>query len=123
VSRTRAKTILVVEDDPELRHSTGEFLRRSGYYVVAAADGVQGLELLRQSGAITLILLDLLMPRMNGFEFRERQMQDPTLAQIPVIVVTAHGQLAERAGALGAVPVLRKPLDFDELVRLIEQLT
>ncbi|HEY3360215.1 MAG TPA: response regulator [Polyangia bacterium] len=119
----RLKTILLVEDDPEIRASMSDILEQHGYYVRTAANGVEALEQLRESGSITIILLDLMMPRMNGFEFRERQLQDPTLATLPVIVITAYGQMAEKVAALGQVPCLRKPVDYQELIALIERLT
>jgi len=119
----RLKTILVVEDDVDIREMTTELLREAGYFVEAAADGVEALACLRSSGAISLVVLDLNMPRMNGFEFRERQLADPTLAPIPVIAVTAYGQLAEQVARLGPVPCLKKPFDHDELLAMIERLT
>jgi CheY-like chemotaxis protein len=122
-SPRRLKTILLVDDDPGIREATGELLRECGYFVDTAADGVEALERLRSTGAISLILLDLNMPRMNGFDFRTRQIADPTLAAIPVIVMTAYGQLAEQTARLGPLPCLRKPINGDELVAMIEKLT
>ena len=119
----RLKTILLVDDDPDIREATGSLLRESGYFVETAANGVEALDSLRSSGAINLVLLDLNMPRMNGFEFRERQLADATLAAIPVIAVTAYGQLAEQLARLGPLPCLHKPVDGDELIGLIEKLT
>jgi two-component system, chemotaxis family, chemotaxis protein CheY len=119
----RLRTILVVEDDHDLRRLTAEMLREAGYFVESAADGVEALERLRSTGAISLVVLDLNMPRMNGFEFRERQVADPTLAGIPVIAVTAYGQLAEQVARLGPIPCLKKPFDYDELITIIERLT
>jgi two-component system, chemotaxis family, chemotaxis protein CheY len=119
----RLRTILVVEDDHDLRQLTTEFLREAGYFVESAVDGVDALEKLRSTGAISLVVLDLNMPRMNGFEFRERQQADPTLAAIPVIAVTAYGQLAEQIARLGPVACLKKPFDPDELIAMIDRLT
>jgi CheY-like chemotaxis protein len=122
-SDRRLKTILVVEDDIDIREMTGELLRDAGYFVESAADGVEALERLRSTGAISLVVLDLNMPRMNGFEFRERQLGDPTLAGIPVIAMTAYGQLAEQTARLGPVPCLHKPFERTELITMIERLT
>lgn len=119
----RLRTILVVEDDHDLRRLTTQLLREAGYFVEGAADGVEALDRLRSTGAISLIVLDLNMPRMNGFEFRERQQADPTLASIPVIAVTAYGQLAEQVARLGPVPCLKKPFDHEELLAMIDRLT
>ena len=112
----------MVEDDHDLRELTTAILREAGYFVESAVDGVDALERLRSTGAISLIVLDLNMPRMNGFEFRERQLADPTLAAIPVIAVTAYGQLAEQLARLGPVPCLKKPFGHDELLAMIDRL-
>jgi CheY-like chemotaxis protein len=119
----RLRTILVVEDDHDLRQLTTAVLREVGYFVESAADGVEALEKLRTTGAISLVVLDLNMPRMNGFEFRERQLADATLAAIPVIAVTAYGQLAEQLARLGPIPCLKKPFGHEELLAMIERLT
>ena len=116
------KTILLVEDDPDLRGTTAAALEECGYNVVTAANGVEALELLRGSATVQLILLDLMMPRMNGFEFRERQLKDATLASIPVVVITAYGQMLDQSGPMARIPVLRKPLKLEDLERLVERL-
>ena len=90
--------ILVVEDEPDLRDALTWVLRQEGYAVSAAANGREALDWLRGSSSPWLILLDLRMPLMDGFEFRVRQLQEPNLAAIPVVVLSAYGDVLETAG-------------------------
>jgi CheY-like chemotaxis protein len=81
------KSVLVVEDDAATREALTLFLEREGYRVVAAPDGRQALERLRGPVTPDLILLDLSMPVMDGWRFREEQRRDPSLADVPVVLV------------------------------------
>ncbi len=111
--------ILVVDDDEGLRESLCEILNEEGYRTVAAADGAQALAWLRSSEAAPrLILLDLMMPVMNGWQFRERQRDDPRLSKIPVVVLTAAG--ATR-GTVDADAMMAKPVRLDDLLALVGQ--
>jgi len=110
--------ILLVEDDPEARDEMAWVLRREGYAVVAAADGEEALEAVRREMP-ALILLDLMMPVMDGFEFRVRQMQDPALAEIPIIVLSGGWDLQRKAAALGATACLQKPVDPSRLLEMV----
>ncbi|HET9793788.1 MAG TPA: response regulator, partial [Thermoanaerobaculia bacterium] len=83
------RRILIVEDDSRLRSGLGDLLRQNGYEVVAAATGEQGISHLRSETRTDLIVLDLRMPGMNGWQFRSEQRRDSALASIPVIVATA----------------------------------
>lgn len=107
-------TVLIVEDDADLRVTLADVLADEGYTVATADDGVTAL---RQLGVVRpdVIVLDLLMPTMSGWEFRHRQRADPALADIPVIVFSALGDPRHTAG-LDAVAVLRKPLDVATLL-------
>jgi CheY-like chemotaxis protein len=87
-----------------------------GHRVVGAANGREALERLRAMPRPSLILLDLMMPEMNGAQFRAEQLRDPALASIPVVVVSADAAAEEKAAALGAVACLRKPVDIDDLL-------
>ena len=80
--------VLVVEDDPATREALVVFLRHEGYPAESVNDGQQALARLRDKKPPSLVLLDLMLPVMDGFEFRVQQLQDPTLAGIPVIVVS-----------------------------------
>jgi len=120
VSDQRA-SILVVEDDPDLRLVHSEILSHEGYPVITAADGVEALELVERTGPPALILLDLRMPRMNGWDFAERLRRRPRWRDIPLVVVAAHYRIAEEAAAVGARAWLHKPVSIDEMLRVIER--
>src|SRR5689334_5342807 len=108
--------ILVVDDDDELREAVALFLETEGYAVVEARDGAEALEQLRSAGRFCLILLDLFMPRMDGWAFRDAQRRDPDFSSIPVIVVSADTGVRETAADLGAVGALVKPISFEGLL-------
>ncbi|PLS79555.1 MAG: response regulator, partial [Chloroflexi bacterium] len=83
-------TILVVDDDSGIREALTDILEDEGYAVRSACDGQAALDLLRQQAEPpALVLLDLMMPRMNGWQFRSEQRRDPALANIPVVVISA----------------------------------
>jgi CheY-like chemotaxis protein len=115
-----AFTILLVEDDIDVREALAETLREEGYLVDVANDGLDALAYLRRGGQPGLILLDLMMPRMSGSEFRIVQQKDPLLAQFPVVLLSADGRMREKAVALATAGAIRKPIDLDELLRVIE---
>jgi len=115
-----AFTILLVEDDIDVREALAETLREEGYSVDCANDGLDALAYLRRGGQPGLILLDLMMPRMSGSEFRTLQRRDPLLAQFPVVLLSADGRMREKAVALQTAGAIRKPIDLDELLRVIE---
>jgi CheY-like chemotaxis protein len=109
--------VYLVEDDGDLRRTIGEALEAQGYDVVATANGAEALDALRRDEARPcLILLDLMMPVMNGYEFREVQRADPALSDIPVVVISAHA----RAG-LDVDEVLPKPIGLRRLLTVIER--
>jgi len=108
--------ILVVDDEPMVRQSLGQFLGDEGYTVEEAADGADALARVVEHRP-DVILLDLMMPVMDGWEFRRQQQADPALAPVPVIVLSALDQA--RASNLEATAFLKKPLDFDRLLSLV----
>jgi CheY-like chemotaxis protein len=110
----RGLRLLVVEDDEMIREALTELLRDEGAHVTPAANGREALQQLRSSHAVDLILLDLMMPVMDGWEFRVEQRADPALAPIPLIAMSAD--MSAKARAIAADAYLRKPLDFNELV-------
>ena len=115
--------ILVVEDDPDVRASLVEVLEDEGYRVDTAGDGVEALAYLRGAALPPrLILLDIMMPRMDGFQFRTAQSSDPALSPIPVAVVTADEHAARKATAHGVHGFLRKPVQLEDLLRLVAKL-
>jgi signal transduction histidine kinase len=109
--------ILLVEDDRSIRVALQGILEDEGYAVTAADNGRQALERLRSGVAPDLIVLDLRMPVMDGWEFRAAQKSDPALARIPVLAVSADG--SAKAAAIDAQAYLRKPLDTDALLNAI----
>ena len=110
-----------MEDDLDLREALSEVLRDEGYNVAMAADGREALDCLRRQWRPSLILLDLTMPVMNGWQFRAEQRQDPALSGIPVVVLSAGDHLAEQMGPLGITDYVRKPIELSRLLRLIER--
>src|ERR1043165_8287365 len=95
--------ILIVEDDADLRDSLAEILTEAGYCVDCAINGLQALRHLQAVAAPQLILMDLWMPVMDGWVFRALLKQDPALAQIPVVVISATVPSDSRAASLDAV--------------------
>jgi CheY-like chemotaxis protein len=110
---TRSPQILLIEDDPDLADALLEVLQADGYRVVHAPDGSSALGMLSHGKLPQVIMLDLMMPNMDGWEFRTEQLRDPRLAKIPVVVLSASG---ERAHPVDAALVLRKPITLEILV-------
>jgi CheY-like chemotaxis protein len=109
--------VLVVEDDADIRESLIEILEESGFPTVGAANGHEALERLRGPGqAPCLILLDLMMPVMDGISFRREQLKTPELAGIPVVVLSAYRDIEEKAKDLNVAAFVKKPLDLDDLI-------
>jgi CheY-like chemotaxis protein len=114
-------TILLVEDDFDVREALAETLRDEGYRVECAVDGAQALDYLRAGGRPGLILLDLMMPRMSGSEFRMVQKVDPALRHVPVVLLSADGRMEEKARVLETAGAIKKPIDLQELLSTIER--
>jgi len=110
-------SVLVVDDDPNLVRLMSRFLTLEGFAPVPASNGAEALIYLRGGGSASVILLDLRMPVMDGWEFRRQQRADPDIAPVPVIVLSALDQA--RAGVVDATAFLKKPLDFDRLLSLV----
>jgi CheY-like chemotaxis protein len=115
------RCILLVEDDHALRQSLSEVLRDAGYGVECVDNGREALEYLDANPHPCVVLLDLMMPVMNGWEFREEQLRRPGISTIPVVILTADGHADRRAEALGADGFLRKPVKLDRLFGLLER--
>ena len=112
-------TVLIVEDDLDTREMLGRFLELEGYKVETAENGKRALERLGSGVGACVILLDLMMPVMDGWQFRQEQVRDASLADIPVIVVSAAGR--ERLEKIHANAYLSKPVDLDELLGCVTQ--
>lgn len=109
-------TLLVVEDEPDIRGGIIELLRGEGHRAFEAADGREALDLLDAGLRPDAIILDLMMPRLDGYGFRRAQLDSPALAGIPVLVVSAHGKRLE------GTPHLTKPFDLDDLLGAVAAL-
>jgi CheY-like chemotaxis protein len=110
-------TVLIVEDDLDTREMLGRFLELEGFRVETAENGRQALDRLESGAEACVILLDLMMPVMDGWQFRREQIRRATLAKIPVIVVSAAGR--ERFEQIDANAYLSKPVDLEELLARI----
>jgi CheY-like chemotaxis protein len=121
-SNGRERRILIVEDDLDVRDALTQVLEFEGYAVVGATNGQEAIDRLREGNLPSLILLDLMMPVMDGPQFRAAQMSDPSIADIPVIVISADGKVEQKAASLGVAAYMKKPLDVDSLLDLIARL-
>jgi CheY-like chemotaxis protein len=114
--------ILVVEDDPALRATLADILTERGYDVASVGDGRQALEALRRLPPPSAILLDLAMPVMDGWAFRDAQRLDPRLAAIPTIVLSASLDADGRdLEAFAPTDALAKPFDLDRLLSALRR--
>ena len=113
--------VLIVDDDSDIREALTDALTDHGFDVAAASDGRDALDWLRQNPAPCLILLDWMMPRCDGLTFRTEQKQDPSLAEIPVVLLTADFQLDQKRKALDAMAHLSKPVSLDNLLNVVRR--
>src|SRR3984885_11310579 len=118
--RASGRTLLVVEDDVDIREALDGLLSMEGFRVSGCANGREALDWLRNSPKPDVILLDLMMPVMDGWQFRVAQKEDPELATIPVLALSADA--TAKAAAIDADAYLRKPVDYDTLVDTIDRL-
>jgi CheY-like chemotaxis protein len=114
--------ILIIDDSADVRDTLAELLDITGYEVECAANGQEALGQLRAGVRPQLILLNLMMPVVNGWVFRQVQKQDPALASIPVVVMSAVEDLPSYERDLEAVACLRKPVDVEELLATIARI-
>lgn len=111
--------VLIVDDDSDVREMLEMFLGHSGYTITSAANGAEALQKMRER-APCLVLLDLMMPVMSGWQFRERQLADPGLSNVPVVCITAAYDSQTVSKRLG-LPCLQKPVDLEELVSIVHR--
>ena len=116
--------ILIVEDEPNIGESLSFILRKAGFDVDVVADGAEALDRLRRE-SFAAVILDLMLPGLNGLEVLKRVRHDHHLAALPVMVLTARGQAADRrtAEAIGASVFVTKPFSNSEVVDHIRRLT
>ena len=113
--------VLVIEDDPELLAALSGALEEEGFGVSRARHGLDALGQLRSGRRPCVILLDLMMPIMNGWQFRHEQRQDSELSKIPVVVVSAKTDSAQHAAWLEADAYLEKPLSLGKLIEIVNR--
>jgi CheY-like chemotaxis protein len=117
----KPRFILVVDDDPDLASTVGDVLQMAGYAVAIAGNGLEAIELLRGGARPELILLDMMMPVMDGWGFRAEQAKVPGAADIPVIALTADGDAKRKAESIRADGALGKPVAIRPLLAEIER--
>lgn len=112
------KNVLVIDDDPAICQTMKDVLEIQGYEVVTASDGVEGIKALKSmSGLPCMILLDLMMPGMNGWGFLDFQKANPTYSKVPVIICSAYEASAK---SIGTSPVLIKPVQLNSLMGAVK---
>jgi len=115
--------VMIVDDDRDVRESLAEVLEDHGYRSVAAANGQEALDRLRSvPNRPCLILLDLMMPVMDGRQFRAQQRVDERLGSIPILIFSAHTNVEEASADLGASACLRKPIELPLLLEAVRTL-
>src|SRR5919199_2808080 len=113
--------VLVVDDEPTLRELVAEALREAGYHVDTAANGVEALQLMHGRPSPQAIVLDLMMPRLDGSGFVELMRLNPRLASVPIVLVTAAYGAAQAAARIDARACVTKPFELDHLVDAVER--
>jgi len=117
--------ILIVDDSPSVRRVVGRMLKMNGWEVLSACDGMEAIEMVIQHPSITAMLLDIEMPRMDGYELIETLRKNEQYQHLPLVVLAsnAHSRRQQRAISLGADAYLVKPYIDDELLYILKSLT
>ena len=115
LNTTPIRRILAVDDYEDTRQAMSELLQSAGFHVRTARNGLDALNKMTSDDSISLVLLDLWMPVMDGWEFLRRKKSDPDLADIPVVVISATPKI----DLDGVETVLPKPIDFDQLLETV----
>ena len=113
-------TVLVVDDNEDTRIAVTMFFRAAGYGVETARDGREGLSVMRQTHPC-IVLLDLQMPDMSGRDFRHEQLADAELKDIPVVVFSASGDIAQAAERMAVSAIAQKPIQLSRLMALVNE--
>ena len=114
--------VMVIEDDKDIRRNMKRLLESEGYAVDLAENGQMALDVLATASTLpAVIILDLMMPVMDGFQFREQQEKIARIAAIPVAIMTADGRIDEKRLRTKASSALKKPADADEILKVVAQ--
>jgi CheY-like chemotaxis protein len=116
-----AREILIVEDDTALREALTQVLSDEGYDLLSARDGLEAVNCLKRGHRPDVILLDLSMPVVNGWEFRMFQKREPEVADIPVILITAGGYSRDEVAWLEPSALIHKPLNLPHLLEVVRR--
>jgi two-component system, chemotaxis family, chemotaxis protein CheY len=116
-----AKVVLIVDDDVDLLEAVALILEQCGYRVLTATNGEQALEQLRIGPKPSLILFDLMMPGMNGWTLRQKLLEMPAYADIPVVVLSGDHMVLRSAPPPGCASTLKKPVDLSTLLETVKQ--
>ena len=116
----KGETVLVVEDDPDLREDLAYILEKEGYKVRTAQNGKEALECMREGCEPCLVVLDLMMPVMDGWQLRAEMKADEALSHIPFVLVSGVADLSWEAQNLGATHYFSKPVDLDGLFECVQ---
>ena len=117
------KAVLVIEDDPDTKDAICGLLEYSGYSAMGVSNGREAIDFLKTHSAPSVIVLDLMMPVMNGWEFRDLQAADEGLSKIPVVVISASGVPSHLVHSKGTIDYIPKPFDPDRLMEAIERVS
>ena len=112
------KMVLLVDDDEDVRDALGDLLKLRGFNLKIAGNGLEALQLLQNDGIPCVILLDLVMPVMDGWQFLKRLQSSPSLSSIPVVVISAH---AASNPPTGVNRIIAKPVDTDALYAAVDE--
>lgn len=119
LGKSSVKCILIVEDDRDICSALVQLLTSEGFDVITAHNGQEALNILMAGARPHLIMLDLMMPIMDGYTFREEQLKNSDISSIPVIIMTADGQAQDKISKISCRHYIRKPFDVDDLLGLI----
>ena len=116
------KTVLIVDDDMRNIYSLTNILEQERIIVICAYDGIQAIDRLRENPQIDLVLMDIMMPNMNGYEATQKIRKNPEWEHLPVIAVTAKAMNGDREKSIeaGASDYLTKPINADQLISLMK---
>lgn len=115
------KRILVVEDDTSIRELLVELLESEGYLVFSAVNGLEGLKHLQAAANPDLILIDLMMPVMDGYSFRTEQLKNTDWAKIPTVVMSAEANAKDKMKSFSITAFLSKPVELDTILKTVSR--